>query len=147
MVVKKKKKIRSQKLLTTADSISYVLFFLDFTTALQDKNKTKRTKCFGKWAKDVPYRRIFTKLGESVQWRSIQALRMHTSKKILSGAKFCLFYYRLLLKKQSTKIKKHFEFLSVNASRTTANDQTERDTRQWGGGYTSTDVFQHSAQF
>ena len=27
MVVKKNKKIRSQKILTTADSISYVLFF------------------------------------------------------------------------------------------------------------------------
>ena len=68
-------------------------------------------------------------------------------KKFFPAPNFCLFYYRLLLKKQSTKIKKHFEFLSVNASRTTANDQTERDTRQWGGGYTSTDVFQHSAQF
>ena len=56
-----------------------------------------------------------------------------TRVKTLCGAKIRSFYCRWLLKKQSTTTKKHFSSsksnLSVNAGRTTANGQTERETR------------------
>ena len=55
------------------------------------KIKQRERSVLEKWAKDVPCRRIFTKLGESAQWRSIQALRMHNSKKFFPVPNFACF--------------------------------------------------------
>ena len=87
MVVKKK--IRSQKLLTTANSKNVLFWTLQ--QPFKIKIKQMERSVLEKRAKDVPCRRIFTKLGESAQWRRIQALRMHNSKKFFPVPNFACF--------------------------------------------------------
>ena len=81
--------------------------FFDFTTAFQDKIKQRERSVLEKWRKDVSCSRIFTKLRESEQKRSIQALRMHTGKNSLRR-QTSLLLLPLVTKKQSTKTKKNF---------------------------------------